>query len=135
MTPAIATVTMVAITVVLAAVVGAAMLGFAGGLRTGGPQVSVDFTYRTAGVGYEVVATVTGGRTITGERTGNVSLVADGGPEHVVPESEYPIGAGDSIVLGEDTGGTVSSGTAVRLVWSSPDGERTRILARGRTPY
>lgn len=131
----IATVAMVAITVLLAAVLGSAMLGLPGGLNAGPPALTVDFTYRSVGGEYEVLASIHGGETITKQNTGNLTLVADSGHEHTALKTRYPLTGGDDIVLSEETDGPVPPGTDVRLIWTSPDGGRSTVIALGRTPF
>lgn len=123
---------MVAITVVLAAVLGAAMLGVGGELRGGPPALTVEFTYLQDGNDYEVVASISGGETITNQNTANVTLVADSGESVTVAKSRYPLTGGDDVVLDDDD--VVPPGTDLELVWTGPDGGSS-VIARGRTPY
>ena len=134
-TPGIATVAMVSMAVLLAAGRGAAMLGMPGGISAGPPALTVDFTYRSASGDYEVLASIHGDETITKENTGNLTLVADSGHEHTALKTRYPLTGGDDIVLSAETEGPVPPGTDVRLIWTSPDGERSTVVALGRTPF
>ncbi len=123
---------MVAITVVLAAVLGAAMLGVGGGLRAGPPALSVQFTYLQDGNDYEVIASISGGETITKQNTANITLVADSGESVTVPKSRYPLTGGDDVILEDEN--VVPPGTDLELIWTGPDGGSS-VVARGRTPY
>jgi FlaG/FlaF family flagellin (archaellin) len=126
---------MVAIAVLLAAVLGAAMLGLPGGLSAGPPAFTADFTYRSASGDYEVLASIHGGETITKENTGNLTLVADSGHEYTALKTRYSLTGRDDIALSAETEGPVPPGTGVRVIWTSPDGGRSTVIAIGRTPF
>jgi len=140
--PVIGVILMVAITVILAAVIAAFVLGL-GDSGQDTPQASFDFDINqnpsTTDTSIELTVTAQSGDTIDATQvTFEGDGIAGGGAFDAdntwdsVGDSE--ITAGSSVTLGDDT--TSSDGElaqngdgTVNVVWSSPDGEDSSILA------
>jgi flagellin-like protein len=132
--PVIGVILMVAITVILAAVIGTFVLGLGDQVQNNAPQATFSFDYNQNGGDYSVVATHDGGDTFNGENTQSLSLQeSDSNAETFVLSGG--VSAGDEAVLGDDAGESlVSSGTEVRIIWTSANGGNTATVASGTTP-
>jgi flagellin-like protein len=148
--PVIGAILMIAIVVVLAATIGTFVLGFGGTLdRAPQAQFTIDaaddvaaFDTNPGGSGDVVNVTHAAGDTIDPSRivihvddetiTGDASSATgalDAG--NSIPWSS-PVGAGDTMVITEDSGGgPIQEGNRVRVVWRGPEGGSSAVLARG----
>ncbi|MXR40534.1 type IV pilin [Halobaculum sp. WSA2] len=125
--PVIGVILMVAITVILAAVIGSFVLGLGNSVQQTAPNANFQFDFEENSGVYNVTATHTGGNTIAGGST--VTLNTTDTAAVVVTQFDSSVSAGDSAELGN-----VSSGSTVRVIWSSGSGETTQTLAERTTP-
>lgn len=127
--PVIGVILMIAITVVLAAVVGSMALGLATSLQAVAPNANFQFEYTETGTDvYDVTATHMGGDTITSQNAQSLTISASG-----ATSVSFDVSTGVSAGIAKTITG-VSNDTAVRVVWTSGDGESSQTLATGRTP-
>jgi flagellin-like protein len=133
--PVIGVILMVAITVILAAVIGTFVLGLGDQVSESAPQAQ--FTFDNPGGGTDVVVTHDGGDAI---EAGNMEFSHSAfstniGWDSGTVSSTAEISAGDTIRVG-DTGGSADigesgadlSGDTLRIVWSSPNSDKTATI-------
>ena len=126
--PVIGVILMVAITVILAAVIGAFVLNLGNELQQSPPSASFSFDFTEDGGNYNVAATHNGGSTFTETNTGELRMTTTSdGVANVA--FGLPVSSGDSQTIE-----TVEPGEDVRVVWESPDGSTTAIIASTTTP-
>ncbi|WP_439027190.1 type IV pilin [Haloarchaeobius sp. DT45] len=115
--PVIGVILMVAITVILAAVIGAFVLNI-GGSQEKAPQASFDWQNDSSGV--DIVHD-------GGDDIENDTLSLSG----AISNSSIQVGSDNVWSAGEvaTNVGTVSSGDTVRIVWSSPNGGSSNVIA------
>ncbi|WP_435064865.1 type IV pilin [Halobaculum sp. EA56] len=127
--PVIGVILMVAITVILAAVIGSFVLGLGNSVQQTAPNANFQFDYSQEGGDYNVTATHSGGDTISDGETVTLNASDSDGSVDQVNQFSTPVSAGDSAELGN-----VSSGSTVRVIWTSENGETSQALATGETP-
>ena len=133
--PVIGVILMVAITVILAAVIGSFVLGLGNSVQQTTPNANFEFDFaknETEG-DYNVTATHTGGATLDSSNTDTVTLNATAGSNRGIAFDSLPISAGSSQEL-NDSGGAVSPGATVRVIWNSQNGETSQALASSEAP-
>jgi flagellin-like protein len=149
--PVIGVILMVAITVILAAVIGTFVLGLGGSVQQTAPQASFTFDYtENSGGNDDLDITHDGGDSIEAARlnvtsSGVSATVSAGNLRRAGNPFSGTVSAGSTITFDEDdfggTGGpsaTVSdldlSGSTVRVIWNSQNGENTATLAKFSGP-
>jgi flagellin-like protein len=123
--PVIGVILMVAITVILAAVIGVFVLNYGNELQQSPPSASFTFDFEPNG-DYTVTATHNGGDTFTSTNTGELRLVSSDDRESTFTP---PTSASDSQEITD-----VGAGEDVRVIWESPDGSQSSIVAQTTTP-
>ncbi|MFC7136625.1 type IV pilin N-terminal domain-containing protein [Halobaculum litoreum] len=120
--PVIGVILMVAITVILAAVIGSFVLGLGNSVQQTAPNANFQFDYNSTGVN----ATHTGGETIPGDA--DLNLTVNG--------TSYANAGADSVSAGYTLRANpgISTGDAVRVVWTSATGETSQVLAEDTAP-
>jgi flagellin-like protein len=146
--PVIGVILMVAITVILAAVIGTFVLGLGGNVQSA-PQAQLSFEYTPAAGGFadggadgDVVTIVHDGGdsldstafsvSVTG--SGSVSDLSTASGSVITSTWANPAEAGDSVELTEQSGFVFGSGETVRVVWNSPSGDTSNVVAEGQIP-
>jgi flagellin-like protein len=126
--PVIGVILMVAITVILAAVIGSFVLGLGNSVQQTAPNANFQFEYENATTEYNVTATHQGGDTIPDADSLTLNASDDPNVDYV---DSFPdtVSAGDSAELGN-----VSSGSTVRVIWTSENGDSSQALATGEVP-
>jgi flagellin-like protein len=128
--PVIGVILMVAITVILAAVIGTFVLGLGDQVSESAPQAQFSFDLNTSAD--ELTITHDGGDSIPSDEMN----ITGGGNDVQWDESNgistaYDVSAGNSTVVGDDTGeASVTSGDTIRIVWSSPNSDKTATIGR-----
>ena len=117
--PVIGVILMVAITVILAAVIGTFVLGLGSGLSQA-PQAQLDFSYSTDG------------STVTITHQGGAAL--DGSTLSVNGVTDDSINTATTYTAGEELVSGTTGGSVVQVVWTSPDGGSTQIIAESTVP-
>ena len=122
--PVIGVILMVAITVLLAAVAGTFVLGLGEQESETAPQAS--FAFEEGSSSGSVVVIHEGGDSFEGSR---ITLT---GPSTSVD----PFGSSSTVESGDESGEITkfSSGDEIEVVWTSPSGETTQVLAEGTVP-
>jgi flagellin-like protein len=143
--PVIGVILMVAITVILAAVIGTFVLGLGDQVSESAPQAQFTFDYDGAG---NITVTHDGGDAIeAGDLSVTSSVAIDlaknsssgytGSPAESVAldntayESDDTVSAGDTILVQRD--GTDFNGETIRIVWSSPNSDKTATIGQFQT--
>ncbi|MDS0278421.1 type IV pilin N-terminal domain-containing protein [Halomicroarcula sp. S1AR25-4] len=123
--PVIGVVLMVAITVILAAVIGSFVIGL-GSTTNATPQASFTFDYDTGAT--QVTITHDGGDTLSKanlkvtDSTNDDLSISAGAPSE--------ISAGNELV----SGGTYDSGETIKVVYNSPNSDKSAVLATSTAP-
>jgi flagellin-like protein len=128
--PVIGVILMVAITVILAAVIGTFVLGLGDQVSESAPQAQFTFDQNST----DITVTHDGGDTIPAD-TLNVTVGSVNEP--ITSGSFSPgddVSAGDSFVIGPNgglgTSYTIDSSDTLRVVWSSPNSDKTATIGR-----
>ena len=127
--PVIGVILTVEITVILAAVIGSFVLGLGNGVQQTVPNANFQFEYENAPTEYDVTATHQGGDTIPDTDSLTLNASDSDGSVSQVEQFDPPVSAGDSAELGN-----VSSGSTVRVIWTSENGDSSQALATGEVP-
>ncbi|WP_318568252.1 type IV pilin N-terminal domain-containing protein [Salinigranum marinum] len=133
--PVIGVILMVAITVILAAVIGTFVLGLGDQVSESAPQAQ--FTFNLDSSTDQLTITHDGGDAISSD---NINITG-GGNDVRWDNSQgittaYDVSAGNSTVLNDGTvagGGTedaVTAGETIRIVWSSPNSDKTATVGQ-----
>lgn len=126
-TPVIGTIIIVAIAVVLGAVVSAYALGVTADVGSPAPQASFDFKPDyTSG---NITVTKTSGDTINGDQ-----LKFSGAALEKTTDGSITEWAGKDIRAGASATVNVVSGESLTLIWQSPEGGKTAMLAEYDVP-
>ena len=134
--PVIGVILRVAITVILAAVIGTFVLGLGDQVSESAPQAQFAFQFSDPGV-EEISITHDGGDAISNsELSVNVAgtTVWDAGalPGSYTTNATWPseVSAGDTLELSSGAGGDISSGDAIRIIWSSSNSDKTATIGQ-----
>jgi flagellin-like protein len=132
--PVIGVILMVAITVILAAVIGTFVLGLGDQVSESAPQAQFTFDFESS----TGVLTIThdGGDSIPSDEinvTGSGNDVRWDNANSIT--TVYDVSAGNSTVIdgtaaGGGTESTLSAGDTVRIVWSSPNSDKTATIGQ-----
>jgi flagellin-like protein len=131
--PVIGVILMVAITVILAAVIGTFVLGLGDQVSESAPQAQFTFDFdKTSGV---LTITHDGGDAIASDTINVTGSGNDIRWDHATNTSTaYDVSAGNSTVVGDGSSiaseVTVSEGDTVRIVWSSPNSDKTATVGQ-----
>ena len=131
--PVIGVILMVAITVILAAVIGTFVLGLGDQVSESAPQAQFTFDYDdTASI---LTITHDGGDAVPSDEMNITGSGNDIQWDHAINTSTaYDVSAGNSTVVGDgSTVGTevgVSAGDTMRIVWSSPNSDKTATIGQ-----
>jgi flagellin-like protein len=127
--PVIGVILMVAITVILAAVIGTFVLGLGDQVSESAPQAQFTFDQNTT----DITVTHDGGDTIPADEIS----VTVGSVNEPLTDSDYgpddDVSAGDSFMIGQNSGWasyTIDSADTLRVVWSSPNSDKTATIGR-----
>jgi flagellin-like protein len=146
--PVIGVILMVAITVILAAVIGTFVLGLGDQVQSSAPNANFQFEYNdgsTSGFGDgassnnddTVTITHNGGQDI---QEGNVQVQIGNTDESSLSGDttdwgSSTISTGVEWNYNEDSSGTeLASGNAVRVIWTSPNGDSSNTIGESQVP-
>ena len=120
--PVIGVILMVAITVILAAVIGTFVLGLGQNVNSA-PQAQIDFRFNQSSSNVNVTH-------VGGDQLENDTItVTNGSTNYRTITNNAPFTAGTEIA-----NGTYSSGDTIRVIYNSPEGGSTSVIAQQDAP-
>ncbi|WP_318569925.1 type IV pilin N-terminal domain-containing protein [Salinigranum marinum] len=136
--PVIGVILMVAITVILAAVIGTFVLGLGDQVSQSAPQAQFTFEFSDSTSSESITITHDGGDAVSADQLSvNVAgteawNTSDTATNYGSPSPEWTgeVSAGDSLGLTTTSGGTISSGDTVRVIWSSSNSDSTATIGQ-----
>jgi flagellin-like protein len=135
--PVIGVILMVAITVILAAVIGTFVLGLGDQVQSSAPNANFQFEYGefdSGSSGDEVQVTHNGGQDVAYERVSvqvGSSSTTNWGSALSTSGSDSTISTGDTATFDIDG---ASGGDAVRVIWTSPNGDSSNTIGSSSVP-
>jgi flagellin-like protein len=132
--PVIGVILMVAITVILAAVIGTFVLGLGGNVSSA-PQAQISFDYQSSSP--QITVTHDGGDSLD---ESNFDVQVNGNSDSVSSwASGDSVTAGDSFTVDDGSGSanvalsswSPAEGHEVQIIWQSPEGGNSNVIATG----